>query len=170
LQVETGIGVSHRLSIYLSCHALQVETGIVGVSPGEETRKYLLVVQSQVRTVGGAAMAALAVAAMLFDKHCMRTIGTPLGSLSLLLVVNLITSSMRQVRNILYPTHYLIASSHVPGCTRGALSSTHSFPHHLCLRVRLSALLLVLSPSTRQSACRLWPLSGCCLFVTSMPT
>lgn len=42
-------------------------------------------------------MAILATAAQCFDRVCERTLGTSLGCISLLLIVGLITSCIRQV-------------------------------------------------------------------------
>ena len=76
---------------------MQVEAGIQGVSPGPSTEKYLTRKLRAVRIWGALSVAVLAVVAQYFDTYCIQKIGTSVSSLSLLLVVGLITSCIRQV-------------------------------------------------------------------------
>lgn len=76
---------------------MQVEAGVQGVSPGPSTEKYLTSKMKAVRLWGALSVAVLAVIAQYFDMYCLVKIGTSISSLSLLLVVGLITSCIRQV-------------------------------------------------------------------------
>ena len=76
----------------------QLETGIKGVTPGPDTEEYLANRERELRTLGGLSMAALAAVTQLFDAWCQRTLGVAIGTLSLLLLVGLVTSAVRQAR------------------------------------------------------------------------
>ena len=54
---------------------MQVECGIQGVTPGDETVAYLQQQSQAARTIGGLALAALTVAAHLFDSAFQREVG-----------------------------------------------------------------------------------------------
>jgi len=74
-----------------------LDTGIQGVTPGPDTEEYLAKRERELRTLGGLSMAALAAVTQLFDAWCQRTLGVAIGTLSLLLLVGLVTSAVRQV-------------------------------------------------------------------------
>ncbi len=78
-------------------HMLQIEAGVDGYSPGPATERYLTRTMRVTRFWGAFLVATLAIAAQYFDGMCMKTMETSLGSVSLLLVVGLITSCIRQV-------------------------------------------------------------------------
>lgn len=65
-----------------------------------------------VRVWGALSVAVLAAGAQFYDQYCMEQIGISISSLSLLLVVGLITSCIRQVWSsdttlrAMRPTHY----------------------------------------------------------------
>lgn len=80
---------------------IQVEAGIQGVSPGPSTEKYLRRKVQAVRIWGAFSVAVLAVMAQCFDMYCIEKIGMSINSTSLLLVVGLITSCIRQVWGML---------------------------------------------------------------------
>lgn len=93
---------------------MQVEAGIQGQSPGPSTEKFLTRKMKAVRFWGALSVAVLAVGAQFYDQYCMEQIGTSISSLSLLLVVGLITSCIRQVcfgvaamLTVTHPTHCL---------------------------------------------------------------
>ena len=81
----------------LLVHPWQLDTGIKGVTPGPDTEEYLAKRERELRTLGGLSMAALAAVTQLFDAWCHRTLGIAIGTLSLLLLVGLVTSAVRQV-------------------------------------------------------------------------
>ena len=67
------------------------------MTPGPDTEEYLAKRERELRTLGGLSMAALAAVTQLFDAWCQRTLGVAIGTLSLLLLVGLVTSAVRQV-------------------------------------------------------------------------
>lgn len=83
-----------------------MEAGIQGQSPGPSTEKFLTSKIKAVRIWGALSVALLAVGAQFFDQYCMDQLGTSINSLSLLLVVGLVTSCIRQV------LYYCVSSHH----------------------------------------------------------
>ncbi len=67
------------------------------VSPGPATERFLTQTMRVTRLWGALLVAILATAAQYFDVLCDKTMGTSLGSVSLLLIVGLINSCIRQV-------------------------------------------------------------------------
>ncbi|KAL3147954.1 hypothetical protein ABBQ38_014249 [Trebouxia sp. C0009 RCD-2024] len=95
--IQLGDSSPKNMSNYLNA----VEAGVQGVSPGPSTEKYLTSKMKAVRLWGALSVAVLAVIAQYFDMYCLVKIGTSISSLSLLLVVGLITSCIRQVQSLL---------------------------------------------------------------------
>lgn len=95
--VQFGQSTPGQMSKYLNA----IEAGIEDVSPGPATERFLKRKMRVVRVWGAFLVAVLATAAQGFDRMCSETLGTSLGSVSLLLVVGLITSSIRQVQSLL---------------------------------------------------------------------
>lgn len=82
---------------WLSCLP-QIEAGVQDVSPGQATEEFLTKKMRHCRFWGGLLVAFLAVGAHYFDLLCKITIGTSLGSMTLLLIVGVITAAIRQVQ------------------------------------------------------------------------
>ena len=76
---------------------MQVEAGVKDVSPGQATESFLTKKMRQTRFWGGLLTALLAIGAHYFDLLCLKQVGTAVGAMSLLLVVGVITSAIRQV-------------------------------------------------------------------------
>lgn len=101
--LKPGVHIHCCSCVFWFCHSglalppLQIEAGIEDVSPGPATERFLKRKMRVVRVWGAFLVAVLATAAQGFDRMCSETLGTSLGSVSLLLVVGLITSSIRQV-------------------------------------------------------------------------
>jgi len=70
---------------------------VENVSPGPATERFLTQTMRVTRLWGALLVAILATAAQYFDVLCDKTMGTSLGSVSLLLIVGLINSCIRQV-------------------------------------------------------------------------
>ena len=113
-----------------------MEAGIQGQSPGPSTEKFLTSKIKAVRIWGALSVALLAVGAQFFDQYCMDQLGTSINSLSLLLVVGLVTSCIRQVLYDCVSTHHNTPKApHVCVWTRS---------EHSCMCVRCLQLFYCL--------------------------
>lgn len=95
--VQLGESTPMQMTKYLNA----IEAGVQNVSPGPATEKFLKRKMRSTRLWGALLVATLATAAQCFDRVCERTLGTSLGCISLLLIVGLITSCIRQVQSLL---------------------------------------------------------------------
>lgn len=96
-QTSPKLLFGHSLTLEVVLGVGQNETGIRGYPPGEATELYLRGRLKVAKFWGGLAIASIAVSANLFDKGCKAIVGTSFGSLSLLLIVSLALSAIRQV-------------------------------------------------------------------------
>lgn len=91
----------HNLGMYISskasCVTAQINMGIKGVPPGEDTVQHLKLKSKQVKFWGGIAMAFLAITAYLFDQVCRQEIGMTLATTSTLILVGAVLQTSRQV-------------------------------------------------------------------------
>jgi preprotein translocase subunit SecY len=85
-----------------SIATVQINMGIKGVPPGEETVQHLKLKSKQVKFWGGIAMAFLAITAYLFDQVCRQEIGMTLATTSTLILVGAVLQTSRQVSSASY--------------------------------------------------------------------
>ncbi|DBA87649.1 TPA: hypothetical protein ACH3X1_004659 [Trebouxia sp. C0004] len=95
--IQIGENTPSQMTKYLNA----IEAGVENVSPGPATQRFLTQTMRVTRMWGALLVAVLATAAQYFDVLCDRTMGTSLGSVSLLLIVGLINSCIRQVQSLL---------------------------------------------------------------------
>jgi len=79
---------------------LQMDAGLRGVPPGDETEKHLKVLDKKLTVIGSSLMGMLAVAAYAFDAWCIQRIGMELGTNNVLLMCSLAASSISQVTSL----------------------------------------------------------------------
>lgn len=86
------------------CHVhhvvLQTNSGIKGILPGESTVSHLKSRMFEARLWGGAALGIIASLSLGLDWQCRTWLGSPFGTLNLVLLVAVISAASRQVRNI----------------------------------------------------------------------
>lgn len=95
--IQIGENTPSQMTKYLNA----IEAGVENVSPGPATESFLTQTMRVTRLWGALVVAVLATAAQYFDVVCEKTMGTSLGSVSLLLIVGLINSCIRQVQSLL---------------------------------------------------------------------
>ncbi|KAL0028626.1 hypothetical protein WJX79_006489 [Trebouxia sp. C0005] len=95
--IQIGENTPSQMTKYLNA----IEAGVENVSPGPATERFLTQTMRVTRLWGALLVAILATAAQYFDVLCDKTMGTSLGSVSLLLIVGLISSCIRQVQSLL---------------------------------------------------------------------
>lgn len=95
--IQIGENTPSQMTKYLNA----IEAGVENVSPGPATQRFLTQTMRVTRFWGALLVAILATAAQYFDVLCESTMGTSLGSVSLLLIVGLINSCIRQVQSLL---------------------------------------------------------------------
>ena len=77
--------------------ACQSDVGIPGLSPGDETMRFLATQRQQLKLLNAALLALLSLAARIVDVCSAALIGVPMGCLSLLLLASTVASGARQV-------------------------------------------------------------------------
>lgn len=104
---------------------MQSNSGIQGLSPGEDTIQFLAARRRQLKLLNAALLAALSLAASAVDAAAVALLGTPAGCLSLLLLASTVASGARQVRGGWRAGHC--------GCCGCGVCTAFSFPHALLL-------------------------------------
>ena len=110
---------------------LQIEAGIVGVSPGPSTEQFLRRKMAILRIWGALLVGILATAAQWFDGLCMKLFSQSAGSVSLLLLVGLITGIIRQVQSV--ANIYVVQWHSVALCMVATCSTQPVCANLLCL-------------------------------------
>lgn len=79
----------------------QNDAGIVGISPGEETRAFLKRKKGQLKFINAAFIAVISLLARAIDVICIALIGFAPGTLNLLLLVSTVLGGARQVEALM---------------------------------------------------------------------
>lgn len=79
----------------------QNDAGIVGISPGEETRAFLKRKKGQLKFINAAFIASISLVARAIDILCEKLIGFAPGTLNLLLLVSTVLGGARQVEALM---------------------------------------------------------------------
>lgn len=86
-----------QISTFLS----QNDAGIVGISPGEETRAFLKRKKGQLKFINAAFIALMSLIARAIDVVCLTLLGFAPGTLNLLLLVSTVLGGARQVEALM---------------------------------------------------------------------
>ncbi|GAB4813753.1 hypothetical protein N2152v2_000799 [Parachlorella kessleri] len=87
----------HQIAEFLAAS----QTGIRGLSPGQDTEQFLALRRGQLRLLSAALLAGFSLGAEFVDRACAALLGAPLGCLNLLLLASTAAGGARQVDALL---------------------------------------------------------------------